>query len=238
MSLTITPYPTASGMQRAMSLSTGVSIDAKYIGVGKGLQAIKLDDAGRAITDTMKDPVVWVEILNSEKVTPYQHQMVVDFAGVADREFKLSEIVLADENKQAIAIYGNPDQALITVSPQIDHAFVAINLVLAAFPADSINIIHQDIPLELLNAPEMVAIHNAIGEMSYGNMLAANERIALKKTVKDQAQQAVNSASLISQLQQQLFQLQQLVVAHHQEQQQFNASVHNGFGSLSLAHFR
>jgi len=185
MSLTITPYPTASGMERAMSLPANVAISAKYIGIGKGLQTIEFDDGGRAITNVMKTPVAWLEIMNAEKVTPYQHALLVDFAGVADDEFQLSELVLADKDKNVIAIYGHSTQAITTVSPQVDNAFVVINMVLASFPADSIEIVHQNIQIGiLLQQKSLMATHNTLAKMALASMINS----LIQQEMQDQQQ--------------------------------------------------
>ena len=171
MSLVITPIPTASGMTRALDYSsTGLKVEAHFIGVGSGLQEVDIDDAGRAITDTMKIPVAWLPILTSTRVSGYQHQMVVDIAGVTDTEWNLAELCLADENKLAIAIYGNATQAIMTVTPVADSSLVTINLVLGSFPAGSVEIIHQGAPLELFMTDTVMRVVSFIGASTLANM--------------------------------------------------------------------
>lgn len=171
MSLVITPIPTASGMQRALNFSnTGIKVEAHYIGVGKGLQEIEIDDAGRAITDTMKTPMAFLPILTSTRVSDYQHQMVVDIADVSESEWNLSELCLADEFEQSIAIYGNDSQAMMTVTPIADSSLVTINLVLGSFPAGSIEIIHQGAPLELFMTDTVMRVVSFIGTTTLANM--------------------------------------------------------------------
>lgn len=177
MSLSLTPYATASAMARAIAAnSAGVTIKAKYIGVGSGHQEIIFDDAGRAITDTMKTPVAWLEILRSETITPYQHQMTVDFAGVKSTEWLLSEVVLADEDKNVIAIYGHKTQSLMAVSPAVDVALLPINFVLATLPAGSVEIIHQGAAVDLFMAREKLALDQAVGSWSLTTIKQVLER--------------------------------------------------------------
>ena len=179
MSLSIQPIPTAAAMARALDYSkTGIKVEAKYIAVGRGFQDIKIDDAGRAITDTLKKPVAFLDILKSERVSDYQHQLTTDAAGCFAGEFNLSEIALADENKNIIAIYGHKEQALLTVSPVVDSALIAVNLVLGLFPAGSINIIHQGAPLELMLTAEKAALDHAIGLSTLAQMRSFEGRRA------------------------------------------------------------
>lgn len=179
MSLSIQPIPTAAAMARALDYSrTGIKVEAKYIAVGRGFQNIKIDDAGRAITDTLKKPVAFLDILKSERVSDYQHQLTTDAAGCFAGEFNLSEIALADENKNIIAIYGHKEQALLTVSPVVDSALIAVNLVLGLFPAGSINIIHQGAPLELMLTAEKAALDHAIGLSTLAQMRSFEGRRA------------------------------------------------------------
>lgn len=179
MSLVITPIPTASGMVRALDYSsTGIKVEGHFIGVGKGLQSIEIDDAGRAITSAMKTPVAWLPILTSTRVSGYQHQMVVDLAGVSETEWNLSELCLADESKQAIAIYGHATQAMMTVTPIADSSLIAINLVLGSFPAGSIEIIHQGAPLELFMTDTVMRVVSFIGSTTLANMESYLDRRA------------------------------------------------------------
>jgi hypothetical protein len=162
MSLKITPFPTASGLSRAISASEGgFELKVKYIAVGKGLQAIELDDAGRATTESLADLVGYLEVLKAKRVNDYQWQMVVDLRSVQEEEWNFSEFALCDADKQVIAIYGNETQALISVTPALDNALLAVNLVLATFPADSVIIEHHNLPLELFFYEEFKAVHLA-----------------------------------------------------------------------------
>lgn len=171
MSLKITPIPTASAMKRALDYSdTGLAIDVQYIGVGSGKQSIEIDDAGRAITDTLADIKAWVPVLTAQRVDDYQHQLIIDLAGLIDEEWQFAELALADADKNIIAIYGNAQQALMSISPVVDRALVNVNLVLGLFPAGSINIIHQGLPLELYNASELVVINNALASLTLSSM--------------------------------------------------------------------
>lgn len=150
MSINIIPYPTASGMSRAIAASIGgISLQVKYIAVGKGLQGITLDDAGRALTDSLASLVGYVEVLHAKQVSPYQWQITVDLVGVIETEWNFSEFALCDSDKQVIAIYGSATQALYTISPVLDNALLSVNLVLGTFPANSIIIEHHNQPLEL-----------------------------------------------------------------------------------------
>lgn len=162
MTLKIIPYPTASGQERAIAANDGgFSVKTKYIEVGKGKQKIILDAAGRAITDTLKESVGYLEILNAKKVNPYQWQLVIDLRTVQDEEWNFAEFALCDENKEVIAIYGSETQALQTITPFLDNALVAVNLLLATFPADSVVIEHHNLPLNLFFYHEMKQIHLA-----------------------------------------------------------------------------
>lgn len=241
MSLELSPIPTASYMQQALSYSsTGIKVDAQYIGVGEGLQAIQIDAAGRAITDTLKKPVAWLPILTAKKIGGYQHQMVVDFAGVLDREFNLSELVLGDENKKAIAIYGHPTQALMTISPVVDKALTAINMLLGTFPANSINIIHQGVPLELFMTAEIAAMDAAIGRLTLAQMQGYNTRRAAelaeaeRRAAAEQQLQTMLADHQLS-ITQQLHEFIAALTGNRDAQQLFNITVEQGIGRLSLA---
>lgn len=171
MSISIKPIATVSGLERAMDFSdTSVQINAKYIGVGSGQQPIVIDSHGRAVTDTMKTPVAWVEILGAEKITSTQTRMFIDMAGIKDTAWRFAECVLADENKQAIAIHGHSSQALMTIDPVLDTSILAINMTLGTLPAESINIIHQGVTLELLNAKDMLAVFNGFATMAVSSV--------------------------------------------------------------------
>lgn len=179
MSLSVIPIPTASGMSRALDYSnTGIKVEGHYIGVGQGLQDVAIDDAGRAITDTLKEPVAWLPILTSKRVSGYQHQMVVDVSGLSESEWNLSEICLADENKLAIAIYGRASQAMMTITPVADTNLIALNLVLGSFPAGSVEIIHQGAPLELFMTDTVMRVVSFIGSTTLANMESYLDRRA------------------------------------------------------------
>lgn len=158
--LSIVAYPTVSGMQRALTLNAGMSLQVKYMAVGSGLQAIQFDAGGRAITDTLANLIGYVEVLNAEKVSPYQWQMTVNLAGLSPNEWRLSEFALCDADHNVIAIYGHASQALYPVTPFVTDALLSANLLLASFPADSVTIEHHNQPLELLN-PRIRSMTNA-----------------------------------------------------------------------------
>jgi hypothetical protein len=163
MSIKITPLPIDNALERAMGLTPGVSITAKYLHVGNGLQAIQLDDAGRAITRNLKNEVGFIEILFAKKVNPYQWQMVVDIKNAHNgTDFNFSEFTVCDDQHRPIAIYGNATQAIYAVTELLDNALIAINLVLAAFPANSIVIEHHNLPLNMFFDREFKEIHLAV----------------------------------------------------------------------------
>lgn len=213
MSIDLQLIPTVSGQKRAMEYSsTGFAIDAKYIGVGSGLQTIQIDDAGRAITDTLKKPVAWLEILAARAVDDYQHQLIVDLVGVRATEWNFSELVVADENKQPIAIYGHSSQQLAAVTPVLDRFLVNANLKLGTFPAGSVNIVHQGFPLELYNAQDMVVYSRSIIEMCVADMKdflarekAEKARVKQERLQQESLQRQIDSnQNLISRLQAQM----------------------------------
>lgn len=190
MSLNIIPYPTASGMARAIAASAGgLAVQVKYIAVGSGLQQIVLDAAGRAVTDTLKTPVGFVEVIHAEQVNPYQWQLAVDLVGIREAEWIFSEFALCDADKNVIAIYGSAVQGLMTISPILDNALLAVNLVLGTFPANSITIEHHNIPLSLFQDDLEAAIYNlqrdaltkALADLARNEHLTAlDERVAAK----------------------------------------------------------
>lgn len=184
MSITIQPYPTVMGMQRALGNVPGVAIPIKYIRVGKGLQQIQLDDAGRAITESLKTPVGYIEILTAKKVTPYQWQCVVDVKNAhTGTDFNFSEFTLCDPDKNTIAIYGNPTQALYAVTDVLDNALLAVNIVLATLPANSIEIIHQNLPLNLMIEEDMAVMLAATGAATVTIMQQQLAVVALQNDV-------------------------------------------------------
>jgi hypothetical protein len=190
LSLNIIPYPTASGMARAIAASAGgLAVQVKYIAVGSGLQQIVLDAAGRAVTDTLKTPVGFVEVIHAEQVNPYQWQLAVDLVGIREAEWIFSEFALCDADKNVIAIYGSAVQGLMTISPILDNALLAVNLVLGTFPANSITIEHHNIPLSLFQDDLEAAIYNlqrdaltkALADLARNEHLTAlDERVAAK----------------------------------------------------------
>ena len=239
MSLTITPYPTASAMKKALDgQPAGIALQGKYIGVGKGLQEIEFDDGGRAITDRLSQPVEWLEILAAQRVNDFQWQLVIDFAGTNNGvEYNLAEIALsgaatvAEANNEVIAIYSNQSQAIMTVSPQVDHALVAINLVLATMPAGSVEIVHHNLPLDLSIAAELAQTMVSVGEMSLAMMSMVDNTIQIKNDYATQQQQISDQQQAITALND----WRPLVVQFMQDQEFFNASTFNGFGNVSLA---
>lgn len=244
MSLEINPIPTASAMARAMDYSeTGLKIEAKYIVVGKGFQEIQIDAAGRAITDTLKTPVAFLEILSAVEVSDYQHQLTVDAAGVVDYEFNLSEMALADEDKNIIAIYGHPNQALMSISPAVDSALIAMNMVLALFPAGSIEIIHQGAPIELFLTAEKAALDYYIGtttlEMmrSYDRRRADELLEAERRRLHDEqmAEVVEGQNELINELTAELSRLADVVSVNRENQRVFNHNTEISVGTLSGA---
>ncbi len=239
MSLELIPFPTASGMEAALDYAPGgLALQGKFIGVGTGKQEIILDDAGRAITNRLKTPVAWLEILSAERVNEYQWQLTVDVAGTNNgQEYNLAEIALStadeaeDANNHVIAIYGNATQALMTISPQVDTALIAINLLLATFPANSVEIVHQNLPLDLSVAEEMAAIMLSVGTMSLSMLESAQTEAALKAENQAQQQQLDGQAAELMTLNGWKLNVDQFI----QQQQLFNAEVHRSFGDVSQA---
>lgn len=150
--LTITPHATVSGMARAMDADEGgFQVTGKFIQVGTGRQVIELDDAGAAITDTLLEPVGYIEILRADRVNDHQWLMVVDLRNLQIAEWNLSEFALCDANKEIIAIYGNADRGIYPVNEYLSNALLGINFVMGVFPADSIVIEHHNLPLEMIH---------------------------------------------------------------------------------------
>lgn len=242
MSIKITPIPTASGLRRAMDYSdTGIKIDVKYIGVGRGKQAIVIDDEGRAVTDTLANPVAWVEILTAVRIDDYQQQLIIDMAGVKDIEWPFVECCIADEHKNVIAIYGHQSQALMSVSPVLSHAFLAINMVLGVFPAGSVNIVHQGVPFELINARDLLAVLRAVGKMTAASMREHVERLdaAEQRVVEDVRQRSVidqQGSQLVLQGQQinDLRSVAFKLLSMFNDQEIFNMSVFKGVASAHV----
>lgn len=241
MSLKIIPYPTASGMQRALAQSPGVNIPIKYVGIGKGKQNIQLDDAGRAITDNLKESVGYLEVLKATKTSAYQWQIVIDIKEAhKGADFNFSEFTLCDPDKKVIAIYGNPDQALYAVTHVLDNALLSINLVLATFPADSITIEHHNLPIQLFMTHEIAAIDSAIGLMTLNQMRGYNKRhadelaeTARRKSYELQLQEQLDNHQLA--VKSMLNQITNLMNGNYLKQKLFNTTIEQGFGRLSLA---
>lgn len=244
MSLSIIPYPVDTALQRALGSSPGVALQAKYIQVGKGLQEIVLDDAGRAITRSLLEPVAYLEIMHAEKITPYQWQLTIDAKQAwSGADFNLSEFALCDENQAPIAIYGNPTQALYAITAQLDNALLAINLVLTAFPADTIEIVHQNLPLKLFMTQEMAAMDVALGRLTLSQMQHFEQRQAWE--LEQQQQRAALEDRLLQQQQDHeqmiAMALQQMQLSMQQQsadQQLFNLSTEQGIATLSLGLMR
>lgn len=147
-------------MQRALSLNAGMALQVKYIAVGSGLQALQFDDGGRAMTDILANLVGYVAVAAANKVSPYQWQMTVNLAGLSADEWRLSEFALCDADHNVIAIYGSATQAIYPVTPYVTDALLSVNLLLAAFPANSITIEHHNAPLSLFQDDLEAAIYS------------------------------------------------------------------------------
>lgn len=114
-------------------------------------------------------------------------------------------------------------------------------------------VIHLDdeiIGQKMLNVECM----NAIARLHIESFHATNKRIALSAALKNSAEKQKqliqqlaehekqaslaqqSSGGLISQLTEQLRQLQVVVTEHISQQENLNASVHNGFGRLLITH--
>ena len=258
MTIKLTPYPTASGIQRALDADdAGFSISVKYIAVGKGLQAIQLDSAGRAVTDSLKSLVGYTEILSAERVNEYQHQLTVDLVGIQATEWNFSEFALCDADKNVIAIYGSSTQALWTVTPILDNALLGINLVLGTFPADSITIEHHNLPLEMNIVPLLAATDHFVGRTTNAMMrdyidrrahevTAAQQRASADAALAEQresfelnVQGALDGQTqLITQLSGALAALTQKDQMQVDEQAGFNHTVENAVGNLSIGLMR
>jgi len=173
--LSIVAYPTVSGMQRALSLNAGMALQVKYIAVGSGLQALQFDDGGRAMTDTLANLVGYVEVATAEKVSPYQWQMTVNLAGLSPNEWRLSEFALCDADHNVIAIYGSATQAIYPVTPYVTDALLSVNLLLAAFPANSVVIEHHNQPLELFFKSQLETTEKALRGIGTHLRLSKNQ---------------------------------------------------------------
>ncbi len=225
MSLSIIPYPIDTAMAAAMAAEPGIHYAVKYIRVGKGLQSISLDDAGRATTQDLKDPVGYLEILNAEQLSPYQWQIAINVKQAhTGTDFNFSEFTLCDADKNPIAIYGSPTQALYAVTEVLDNAILAVNLVFAAFPADSITIVHQNLPLKLFMTQEIAAMEGAIGRMTLQHMRDINRRLAQEKL--QQQQDNETQAALAA--------LRMLITGNTANQRQFNITTEQAIGRLSV----
>jgi hypothetical protein len=190
----IQPVPTVLGMQRALGNAPGVAIPIKYIRIGKGLQSIELDDAGRATSENLKSPVGYIEILTAKKVSPYQWQCVVDVKNAHNgTDFNFSEFTICDSDKQTIAIYGNATQSLYAVTDVLDNALLAVNLTLATLPANSIEIIHQNLPLSLMIEEEMATMLAATGAATVTIMQQEQRLLSMQSSIT--ALQQLNAAN-------------------------------------------
>ena len=174
-------------MQRALSLNAGMALQVKYIAVGSGLQALQFDDGGRAMNDTLANLVGYVEVAAANKVSPYQWQMTVNLAGLSANEWRLSEFALCDADHNVSAIYGNATQALYPVTPYVTDALLSVNLLLAAFPANSVVIEHHNQPLELINDQLVAHVHNAIGQVSLTQTRLIHEFRQLTQPIKNRS---------------------------------------------------
>ena len=250
MSAKLFPHPTAAGMIRALNYSsTGIKVEAHFIGVGSGLQDIALDDFGRATVDTLKTPVAWLPILTSKRVSGYQHQMVVDIAGVVADEWNLSELCLADANKESIAIYGSATQGVMTVTPIADSSLIAINMVLGSFPADSIEVIHQGAPLELFMTDTVMRVVNFMGSRELADIDNYLAQSALEKIEADRRtvfEESIEQDRIADRDQMQRFMIDQenktqlmlmaLTAIEDKDQSQFeNQQIFNHHTSLGLS---
>lgn len=251
MSLDIIAYPTVSGMSAALDgQEAGISLKGRFIGVGTGLQNIELDDAGRATTERLLEPVAWLEVLNARRVSEYQWQLTVDIAGTnGGVEYNLGEIALSSAetvetaNDHVISIYSRANQGMMTLSPQVDHALIGINMLHATMPADSIEIIHQNLPLELSVVAEMAAIMVSVGEMGESVRQSVQSDIQLRSEIEVQGG-LIEAQSLDIENHQQVMtaQAERLTVfeswqveaqAALAKQTEFNAVLHRAFGTLS-----
>lgn len=176
-SLSIVAYPTVSGMQRALNLNAGMALQVKYIAVGSGLQALQFDDGGRVMTDTLANLVGYVEVAAANKVSPYQWQMTINLVGLSSDEWRLSEFALCDADHNVIAIYGSATQAIYPVTPYVTDALLSVNLLMAAFPANSIVIEHHNQPLELFFSTALVDTETKLKRIGTHLRLSRNQAL-------------------------------------------------------------
>jgi len=184
-------HATQSGITKALDAkNNGFALQAKYILVGKGHQNIEqsLNDAGLATIDTLADQVGNpIDILSDERIKANQWQMTVDIAGLANSNYLLSEIALADEDGDILAIYGHPTQALFEVGSVLSHVFISNNLILGAYPEGSVEIVSANQPFNLTFIKELAVIHNAIGALNLQGLQNTKDKIEIKKQLNNLA---------------------------------------------------
>ena len=167
MSTAIKLIPTASGIASATSaISGGFKLKGKFIGFGKGNQSIVINDNNQAETNTLKSPIAWLEILSATEQMPGQWLLAVDIKGANNGvEFDLTEVALSTAETietaadHIVSIYGHATQKIATVSPGINHFEIGVYFNLGAFPADSIEIVHQDLPSDLFSIDQIAALY-------------------------------------------------------------------------------
>ncbi len=163
MSNVIHLVPTVNGLQRAINTqSDGVALDVKYVAVGQGYQDIPLDDQSRTPVEQLKDQVGLLEVADAQEFDGGRWQISVDLLDIDKNDWALTEFALLDVNQQTIAIYGSATRALLVISDLLDHGFISIDMFLGAFPEGSINIVHNNLPINLFFDQDLREFHLAL----------------------------------------------------------------------------
>lgn len=181
MSEDFKPVTTEAGMAASLAAKTGgFAVDITHIAVGSSGYVVPVSDIGLATQTELFGERERVSIQDAREVGEGQTDISFILDGPEDYYIKEVGFFLADGTLFSIA--SSPIRALMWKSSQ-SIGLIALELALVSVDPDTINIVSNGPPLELLMTAEIAALLTPIARLTLEGMLAKDKINALEQRI-------------------------------------------------------
>lgn len=175
----LNPVITENGLQAILNATNnGLSATITHVALGSQGYEVARNNDGLSWQTQLRSEQQRVSIADGRRADP--HQIDLSFIADGPAEYWVREIGFYLADGTLLSVWSDATRALAWKSASVP-LIVGLELVLATLPAESVNIVAGDVPLQLVMTKELAAIGTAIANVQFEQLRQADEIKLLKE---------------------------------------------------------
>lgn len=175
----LNPVITESGLAAIINATNnGLSATITHVALGNLSYEVGKNSDGLSTQTQLRSERQRVTIADGRRAS--DHQIDLSFIADGPEEFWVREIGFYLSDGTLLSVWSDETRALAWKSASVP-LIVGLELVLATLPAESVNIVAGEVPLQLILTKELAAIGTAISNLQLEQLRQADEIQQLKE---------------------------------------------------------